>query len=219
MVGGLIAGIVSALVIGIITRGRRLQEDTAIGIVFAGMLALGIGIISSSGSFATDLQHVLIGNVLAVSADDLLLMVIMSVVVLLIVVFLYKEFLLISFDPGLAQTLRLPAEGLRLLQLVLMSITIVIGVQAVGIAMISATLVTPAATARLFTNQLWRMMLIAATIGSLCGVIGMYISWHTGVAPSASIVLLMTGAFVLAFVFAPNKGYLWSLLGKSARRA
>ncbi len=219
MLGGLAAGILSALGIGVLTRGQRMQEDTAIGIVFAGMLALGIGIISSSRSFATDLQHILIGNVLAVSPEELTLMLVMSVIVLLIVVVLYKEFLLISFDPGLAQTLRLPAESLRMLLLVLMAVTIVIGVQAVGIAMISATLVTPAATARLFTNQLWRMMGLAATIGSMCGVVGMYISWHTGVAPSAAIVLLMTGAFALAFLFAPHKGYVWSLLGQSARRA
>lgn len=219
ILGGLAAGIVSALGIGLLTRGRRMQEDTAIGIVFAGMLALGIGIISSTRSFATDLQHVLIGNILAVTSDDLTLMVIMSVVVMGIVVLLYKEFLLISFDPGLAQTLRLPAESLRILLLVLMAVTIVIGVQAVGIAMISATLVTPAATARLFTNQLWRMMLLSAAIGSTCGVIGMYLSWHTGIAPSATIVMLMTGTFALAFLFAPNKGYVWSLLGTSARKA
>jgi len=219
ILGGLAAGIVSALGIGVLTRGRRMQEDTAIGIVFAGMLALGIGIISSSRSFATDLQHVLIGNILAVTGDELVLMVIMSVVVLAIVTLLYKEFLLIAFDPGLAQTLRLPAETLRMLLLVLMAVTIVIGVQAVGIAMISATLVTPAATSRLFTNQLWRMMLLSAAIGSTCGVIGMYLSWHTGVAPSATIVMLMTGTFALAFFFAPNKGYVWSLLGRSARKA
>lgn len=219
MLGGLAAGIVSALGIGILTRGRRMQEDTAIGIVFAGMLALGIGIISSSRSFATDLQHVLIGNILAVTANELVLMVIMSVVVLAIVVLLYKEFLLIAFDPGLAQTLRLPAETLRMLLLVLMAVTIVIGVQAVGIAMISATLVTPAATSRLFTNQLWRMMLLSAAIGSLCGVIGMYLSFHHGVAPSATIVMLMTGTFALTFFFAPKKGYVWSLLGRTARKA
>jgi manganese/iron transport system permease protein len=220
MLGGLTAGVLSALGIGLLTRGRRMQEDTAIGIVFAGMLALGIGIISSSrNTFATDLQHALVGNILSVTSDDLTLMIIMSVVVLVIVVLLYKEFLLISFDPGLAQTLRLPAETLRILLLVLMAVTIIIGVQAVGIAMISATLITPAATSRLFTNQLWRMMMLSAAIGSTCGVIGMYVSWHSGLAPSATIVMLMTGTFALAFLFAPNKGYVWSLLGKSARRA
>lgn len=219
MIGGLIAGALSALGIGFLTRGARVGEDTAIGIVFAGMLALGIGIISSARNFAVDLSHVLIGNILAVGNDDLLLITVAGLVVLLVIVAFYKEFLVVSFDPILAQTLRLPAEVLRLVLLVLLAVTIVIGVQVVGVALVAALLVTPAATARFFTRRLSRMMMGGATLGALSGVIGLYLAWHLHVAPSAAIVLTATVFFLLAFSFAPQRGFVWALLGRSAERA
>jgi manganese/iron transport system permease protein len=219
LIGGLIAGALSALGIGALTRGRRLQEDTAIGIVFAGMLALGIAIISNSRSFATDLQHIIIGNILAVSDTDLLLMLLIGGIVLLVTALLYKELLIVSFDPTLAETLRLPNESLRLLLLVVIAVTIVIGVQAVGVAMVAATLVTPAATARFLTNRLHWMMGIGALIGIGCGIVGMYMAWHLQIAASAAIVLLMTLVFGLVFLFAPRRGYVWAVLGYSAQRA
>lgn len=219
LLGGMIASVLSALGIGFLTRGRRVREDTAIGIVFAGTLALGIGIISSTRSFSTDLQHILIGNILAVTATDLLFMAGIGLGVILIVALLYKELLITSFDATLAQALHLPGEGLRLLLLVLLAVTIVIGVQAVGVALIAATLVTPAATARIFVKRLHHMMLVSAVLASLSGVVGMYVSWHVRIAPSAAIVLTMTVLFLLAFLFAPNKGYVWSLLRLSSTRA
>lgn len=216
LAGALAAGIISALTIGLLTRGRRLTEDTAIGIVFAGTLALGIGIISSTRSYATDLTHILIGNILGVSSDDLLMIALIGGVVLLFVLGLYKEMLVVSFDPLLARTLRLPGETLRLALLVLMAVTIVIGVQAVGIALVAAMLVTPAATSRFFTVRLHYMMMLSAVIGAASGVVGLYLAWHLNIAASACIVLVMTGLFGLAFMLAPERGYLWSLLGRSA---
>jgi manganese/iron transport system permease protein len=186
-----------------------LQEDTAIGIVFAGMLALGIVLIATSRSFATDLQHILIGNILAVGATDLGLIALLGIIVLGVIGALYKEFLLISFDPNLADALRLPSEGLRLLLLVLISVTIVMGVQAVGVALVSATLVTPAATARLLTNRLHWMMGYAAALAVGCGIVGLYMAWYWSIPASAAVVLLMTLCFGLAFLFAPHKGYVW----------
>lgn len=219
LIGGLVAGIVSALGIGFLTRGGRLAQDTAIGIVFAGMLALGIAIISKNQTFALDLSHVLVGNILAVSTDDLLIVTVIAVVIGGVILVFYKEFLLASFDSTLVQTLRLPGETLRLLLLVLLAVTIVIGVQVVGVALVSAMLVTPAATARFFTRRLHHMMLLGAGIGSVCGVVGLYLAWHLVVAASATIVLTMTVAFLAAFFFAPSKGYVWSLLGRNARMA
>jgi manganese/iron transport system permease protein len=219
LLGGLAAGIISALGIGFLSRGRRLAEDTAIGIVFAGMLALGIGIISKSQSFFADLTHILAGNILAVDADNLRLMLVSGAAVLIVVAALYKELLVVSFDPTLAATLHLPGETLRLTLLVLLAVTIVIGVQAVGVALVAAMLVTPAATARFFSKRLHHLMLLAAGIGALSGVVGMYAAWHWRVAPSAAIVLTMTAIFALAFVFTPRKGYLWSLLGRSTQTA
>jgi ABC-type Mn2+/Zn2+ transport system permease subunit len=219
LLGGLLAGVFAAIVIGLLTRRRRLQEDTAIGIVFAGTLALGIALISTARSFATDLQDILIGNILAVGEQDLFFMTLISAFVLLLIFLLYKELLISSFDQTLAQSLRLPSEGLRILLLVLLAITVVVGVQAVGVSLIAATLVTPAATARFFVKRLHSMMFLSAFIASASGVIGMYIAWYQGIAASATIVLTMTGFFALAYFFAPNTGYLWSLLGKSAQKA
>jgi ABC-type Mn2+/Zn2+ transport system permease subunit len=216
--GGLIAGVLAAIVIGLLTRKRRLQEDTAIGIVFAGSLAFGIALISQTRA-ATDLQHILIGNILAVGEQDLLYMAAISLIIFLAIGLLYKELLIVSFDATLAQSLQLPSEALRILLLVLIAITVVVGVQAVGVTLVAATLVTPAATARFFVKRLHSMMFLSALIASLSGIIGMYIAWYSGLAASATIVLTMTGFFVLAFLFAPNSGYLWSLLGKTSQRA
>lgn len=199
LVGGLVAGVLSALGIGLLTRNSRLKEDTAIGVVFAGALALGIGIISRAQNYTTDLTHILIGNILAVTGEDLTLMLVIGVVVLLLVALFYKEFLLISFDPLLARTLRLPGEALRLTLLVMLALTVVISLRAVGVAMVAAMLVTPAATARFFVHRLHQMMLVAALIGALGGAVGMYFSWALAVAPSAAIVLTLTAAFGLAF--------------------
>jgi manganese/iron transport system permease protein len=219
LVGGLAAGVLSALGIGFLSRGRRLSEDTAIGVIFAGTLALGIAIISSVQNYTTDLAHILIGDILAVTADDLMLIAGVGLVVLLALALLYKEFLVISFDPTLAQTLRLPAEGLRILLLVLLACTIVIGVRAVGVVLVAAMLVTPAATARFFARRLHYMMLLSALVAIISGVVGMYLAWHLRIAASAAIVLNMTALFLLAFLFAPGRGYVWALLGWTAETA
>ncbi|HLV35973.1 MAG TPA: metal ABC transporter permease [Spirillospora sp.] len=219
LIGGLVAGVLSAVGIGLLTRGQRLAEDTAIGVIFAGAFALGIGIISRAQNYAADLTHILIGEILAVSTDNLLLIALIGGAVLVSVVILYKELLVISFDPTLAQTLRLPGETLRLVLLVLLALTIVIGVQAVGIVLVAAMLVTPAATARFFTRRLHSMMALSAVIAVFSGIAGMYIAWHERIAASAAIVLTMTVLFLLAYAFAPERGYIWLLLGRSARTA
>lgn len=216
LIGGLISGVLSAFGIGFLTRGQRLTDDTAIGVVFAAMLALGIGIISAADNYTTDLSHVLIGNILAVSVDELNVIALVTAIVLMLVIALYKEFLVISFDPTLAQTLRLPAETLRMALLVLLSLTIVIGVQGVGVALVAALLVTPAATALFFTYRLHHTMILAALLGASGGVVGMYIAYHSGIAPSAAIVLTMSACFLIGFFFAPNKGWVWSLVRRTA---
>ncbi len=205
-IGGLAAGLLSAVGIGFLTRGGRLREDTAIGVVFAGALALGIGIISLAQNYATDLSHLLIGNVLGITSGDLTLILIVAALVLACVFLFYKEFLIISFDLTLARSLRLPAEGLRMLLLVLLALTVVISLQAVGVVMVAALLVTPAATARIFVKRLPAMMALGAFLAALGGVIGMYLAWHIRIAPSAGIVLTLTAFFIVAFLFAPHHG-------------
>lgn len=219
LAGGLVAGVLSAVGIGLLTRGRRLSEDVAIGVIFAGAFALGIGIISRAQNYAADLTHILIGEILAVDSTRLALIAVIGAVVMLVMALLYKELLLISFDPTLAQTLQLPGETLRIALLVLLALTIVIGVQAVGIVLVAAMLVTPAATGRFLVKRMHHLMLVSAGIAVFSSIVGLYIAWHGRIAASAAIVLTMTVLFLLAFLFAPGKGYVWSLLGRSAQRA
>ncbi|NPV68253.1 MAG: metal ABC transporter permease [Anaerolineae bacterium] len=198
--GGLIAGVAVALGIGWLTREGRLKEDTAIGVVFAGMFALGIAIISTARSYSVDLAHILFGNVLGVSDTDLLIMAVCGAVVVLTIVALYKEFLILSFDPTLARTLHLPDGALRLLLLVLLAVTVVASLQTVGVALMVAMLVTPAATAQLLARRLHHMMILAAALGALSGVVGLYLSFYLNIASGPAIVLITTILFVVSFV-------------------
>jgi ABC-type Mn2+/Zn2+ transport system permease subunit len=198
--GGLVAGVATALGIGWLTGRGRLREDTAIGVVFVGMFALGIVIISSASSYSVDLTHILFGNVLGVRPSDLLVMAGCGVVVIGTIVLFYKELLAQSFDPTLMQTLRLPGEALRLLLLVLIAVTIVASLQTVGIALMLAMLITPAATAQLLVKRMHHMMLVASVIGMISGIVGLYLSWHLDVASGAAIVLTSTALFIVTFV-------------------
>ncbi len=199
-VGGLGAGIVSALVIAWLTRNQELKEDSAIAIVFVTMFALGIAIVSTQGSYTVDLTHILFGSINGVSQNDLLLMAAMAAVVAVIISLLYKEFLIISFDLSLAHSLRLPVEILRLTLLILIAVTIVISLQAVGIALMLALLITPAATARLLVKRLHHMIVIACLIGILSGIMGFYVSYYLDVPSGACIVLTLSALFGTVFV-------------------
>lgn len=195
----LVTAVASSLGIGAITRGARVKEDTAIGIVFAGMFALGVAMISTARSYSVDLSHFLFGDVLGVSQGDLVRMAIFGAAILLTIVLLYKELMLLSFDPILAATLRLPARALDYLLLVLIAVAVVVSIQTVGVALMMAVLVTPAATASLLTRRLHWMMLIAAGVAALSGLIGLYLSYYLGIASGAAIVLTCTAIFLLTW--------------------
>lgn len=196
----LLAAIISSLGIGAISRGTRIREDTAIGIVFTGMFALGIVLISTVRSYSVDLAHFLFGDVLGVSDTDLWRMAIFGGILLLTVLALYKEFLVLTFDPLLAVTLRLPVRTLETVLLILIALAIVVSLQTVGVALMVAMLVTPAATASLLTRRLPVMMALAALIAGLAGVAGLYISYYASVASGAAIVLVSTTFFGLAWL-------------------
>ena len=208
---GLVTAILTAVGIGAISRGAQLKEDTAIGIVFAGMFALGIALISTMRSYTVDLVHLLFGNVLGVTTASLLLTAVFGGLVVLIIIAFYKEFLVISFDPVLAETLRLPTEALRYLLLMLIAVTIVVSLQTVGVALMLAMLVTPAATAYLLTRRLPTMMAVAALIGAISGVVGLYLSYYISIASGAAIVLVCTGIFLVVALFAPQRGWVWRM--------
>ena len=195
----LIAAIFSSLGIGAISRSTKIKEDTAIGIVFAGTFALGVAMISTVRSYTVDLAHFLFGDVLGVRSADLWLIAIFGGLVLLAILAFYKEFMVLSFDPILAATLRLPVRLLEILLLVLIAITIVVSLQTVGVALMVAMLVTPAATAYLLTKRLPVMMGLAALIASISGVMGLYLSFYLSIASGAAIVLTCTAIFILVW--------------------
>lgn len=209
--GGLVAGVGTALGIGAISRSGQIREDTAIGVIFAGMFALGVALISTVRNFSVDLTHFMFGNVLGVSPSDLRLTAIFGGLMLLLVILLYKEFLVISFDPVLASILRLPAQLFRYLMLVMMAVTVVIALQTVGVGLMVAMLVTPAATASLLTRRLPVMMALSGAIGAISGAIGLYLSYYVSVASGAAIVLVCTAFFLLALLLAPRRGWVWRL--------
>jgi ABC-type Mn2+/Zn2+ transport system permease subunit len=210
-----VTAVLTSIGIGIISRGQQIKEDTAIGVFFAGMFALGIALISTVRSYTVDLTHFLFGNVLEVSPGDLRLTGIFGALVILLVLVFYKEFLVLSFDPVLASTLRLPGRLLSYLLLVLIAIAVVVSLQTVGVALMVAMLVTPAATAFLLTRRLPFMMLSGATIGAISAVSGLYLSYYVNIASGAAIVLVCTALFVLVFLFAPSRGIVW---GHASRR-
>ncbi|MGQ9833945.1 MAG: metal ABC transporter permease [Candidatus Villigracilaceae bacterium] len=191
--------VAASLGISAISRSGRFKEDTAIGIIFAGMFALGIAIISTVRNYAVDLSHFLFGDVLGVSIQSLAWMGMFGLGVILVIAAFYQEFLVISFDSVLAQTLRLPVTALNNLMLVLIAVTVAVAMQTVGVALMVAMLVTPAATASLLTRRLLPMMTISATLAALAGGIGLYVSYYLGIASGAAIVLTATLFFVLAF--------------------
>jgi manganese/iron transport system permease protein len=191
--------IVASLGIGAISKNAQIKEDTAIGIIFAGMFALGIALISTVRSYAVDLSHFLFGDVLSVSTQSLWLILIFGGIVLLTVFAFYKEFMTLSFDPILAATLRLPVGLLNNLLLTLIAVTVAVSLQTVGVALMVAMLVTPAATAYLLTHRLSTMMLLAAIFASFSGVIGLYLSYYLSIASGAAIVLTATVFFMVVF--------------------
>lgn len=211
-VGALIAGVLAALAIGFISQRGNVQEDTAIGIVFAGSFALGVALISTVSGYAVDLAHILFGDVLGVTASDLRWTLALSVAVLGIVFLFFKELLVLTFDPTLALVLRLPARFLRYLLFVLIAVTIVVSLQTVGISLMLAMLVTPAAAAQLLTRRLPWMMLAAALIGVACNVTGLYLSYYVNVASGPAMVLVATAVFAIVFLLAPQRGMLWRRL-------
>jgi manganese/iron transport system permease protein len=219
LLGALVAAVLVALAIGFFTRQGTLKEDTAIGILFAAALSLGVALISTMKTYALDLTHILFGNILGVSPSDLWLTGILGVLILLTILFFYKEFLVISFDPVLAATLRLRAELLRNLMLVLLALTVVVSLQTVGVGLVAAMLVTPAATAYLMTRRLPGMMAVSALIGAASSVTGLYLSYYLDIASGAAIVLTATAVFLAAFLFAPRKGVIWNYLSAQSAAA
>lgn len=208
--GATLFGLVSAGLIGFVTKNSKLKNDTAIGIVFSSFFALGIILISFARS-STDLYHILFGNVLAVRDSDMLLTAIVGVIVLTVVFLFYKELKLTSFDPVSARSYGMNVTGINYMLMFLLTLVAVTSLQTVGTILVIATLITPAATAYQLTNSLPKMIGLASGFGLLSAVVGLFFSYSYNLPSGATIVLAAAVCFILAFLFSPTKGLIFDL--------
>jgi manganese transport system permease protein len=203
--GAFVFGVGSVAAIGFIKAQSRVKEDTAIGLVFTGLFAFGLVLVSKVRS-SLDLTHVLFGNVLGISDSDLRQTVIIAIVTLLTLGILRKDLMLFCFDATHAKTIGLNTNFLYYVLLSLLSLTAVAGLQTVGVILVIAMLVTPGATAYLLSDRFEHMLLISMASGVLASVLGTYISYHIDGATGGCIVVLQTLFFIAALIFAPKHG-------------
>ena len=203
ILGAMFFAIASALGMGLVTKRMRLPEDTAIGILWAMGMALGIIFISLTPGYAPDLFSYLFGNILTVPAFDLMLMLILDVIIITLVLLFYKEFLLLSFDEEFSTIAGVPTERLYLLLLCMIALTVVVLIRVVGIILVIALLTIPAALARQFTHSLKKMMLLSILAGAVFTFSGLWLSYLLDLASGATIILV--GGIVLSISFGVSK--------------
>jgi len=206
-IGAVATGLLTALGIGFVSQNSRIKNDTAIGILFTSAFALGIILISFLRS-SSDLYHILFGNVLAVRPSDMWMTLAIGLIVLGAIFLFYKELLVTSFDPTMAAAYGLSTRLIHYLLMTMLTLVTVASLQTVGIILVVAMLITPAATAYLLTNRLSRMIFLSAGLGTISSVIGLYFSFTYNLSSGASIVLVATALFSLVFIFSPRHGLL-----------
>lgn len=214
-IGAVAAGIVTVLLIGFVNRNSRIKEDTSIGIIFTGAFALGILLVSQLKQVHIDLSSYLFGDVLGVSAGDLVLSAVIMLIIVITILLFYKQLLVTSFDPTMAVTIGISTTFIHYMLMTLLSMSIVAGLQSVGVILIIAMLITPPATAYLLSDNLKKILVISTVIGMLSSIIGLYLSYHFNFASGASIVLVAVSIFMLAFLFSPREGVITKLIRRT----
>jgi manganese transport system permease protein len=206
-VGAFVFGVGSVAMIGFVKQKSRIKEDTVIGLVFTGFFALGLVLVSKTRS-NIDLTHILFGNVLGISIADIQQTVLISALVTAVLLLFRRDLLLFCFDPTHARSIGINTGVLHYLLLSVLSLAAVAGLQTVGIILVVAMLVTPGATAYLLTDRFDRMSWLAIGSSIVSSLLGVYTSYWTDSSPAGCIVLVQTGLFVIAFLFAPKHGIL-----------
>lgn len=207
--GAFIAGIFSTMLINLIRTRSNIKEDAAMGIVFSAFFALGITLITViQKDNKIDLNHFLFGNILGVTLSDVRDTLIIAIIVLAVVILFYKELLFYTFDKLGAQAVGLPVNLLDLGLMMLIGLTIVASLKAVGVILVLSLLITPAATAYLLVNRLHQMMIVGVIIGVFSSITGMYLSYFYNLPSGPAIVLVASSLFVIAFLFSPSQGLL-----------
>ena len=198
--GALIAAVATAIGIGWTQRRGRVSYDTAIGILFVAMFSLGILIISRRSSYTPDLFSFVFGNILGVSNSDLLGAAILGAGTLLFVLAFRRELTMVAYDPAMAATVGVPVRFFQYALLVLIAVAVVVALKAIGIVLVNAMLIVPAATASLLARQVQRIMLYAVGLAAVSSVVGLHVSFHANVATSPAIVLVACGLFAVTLV-------------------
>lgn len=206
--GAVVTGLMTALGIGYVQQNSRIKSDSAIGIVFSAAFALGVILIAKAQS-ATNLNNILFGNVLTVKASDMWTTLGVGTFVLLCVYLFYKELLISSFDPMMAEAYGLKVRLIHYLLMTLLTLVTIASLQTVGVVLVVAMLVTPASTAYLLTDRLSTMLLLSALFGVVSAVLGLYFSFVYNLTSGAVIVLVAAALFVLALVLSPKQGVVW----------
>ncbi|MBG1260412.1 metal ABC transporter permease [Nostoc commune] len=206
-IGAFIAGVLSTMAIAWIRVRSPIKEDAAMGIVFSAFFALGITLITViQKDNKIDLNHFLFGNILGVTIDEVRDTAIIATIVLIVVILLYKELLFYTFDPLGAQAAGLPVNRLNFGLMVLIALTIVASMKAVGVILVLSLLITPGATAYLLVKRLNHVMILGAVIGVISSISGMYLSYFYNLPSGPAIVLVVSGFFILALLFSPKYG-------------
>lgn len=212
--GAVTAAVVTALAIAFVSRRARVSFDTSIGIIFVGAFALGIVIVSRQSNYTVDLFSFVFGNILGISRSDLMLTGLMGLVVVGAVALFYKELLFTAYDPTMAAAAGLPVAAVQYGLLALLALSTVVALKSVGIVLVVAMLVTPAATASLLVRRLHLIMVVAAVIAAASSVIGLYVSYYASVASGAAIVLVATSLFLATLVLSPRRGLVAAWVGR-----
>ncbi|GBF73313.1 metal ABC transporter permease [Paenibacillus sp. 598K] len=216
-IGAVITGVLTAVGIGFVSQNSRIKHDVSIGILFTFAFAIGIILITMMKS-STDLYHILFGNVLAVRPSEMWFTLAIGVIVVGAIVLFYKELLISTFDATMSAAYGLPVKLIHYLLMTLLTMVTVASLQTVGIILVVAMLITPAATAYLLTDRLWVMLYLSALFGTLAAVAGLYFSYVYNLASGATIVVASTAMFFAVFVLSPKQGVLMKSLRKRRQR-
>ena len=206
-IGAIAFGLLSSLIITYIKNNSLIKGDTAIGITFSSFLALGIILIGVANS-STDLFHILFGNILAVQDIDKWLTIGVSIFVLIVIALFFKQLLITSFDPLMAKAIGMKVNFYHYLLMVLLTLVSVTAMQSVGTILIVAMLITPAATAYLYTNSLKKMLILSSSIGAISSVLGLFIGYTFNIAAGSSMVITSAIIFAVSFLISPKQNFI-----------
>jgi manganese/iron transport system permease protein len=214
LLGAVVAGLITAGLMGALTANQRVRDNTAIGVIFTAAFALGVVILANQQIDGEELEHILFGDPIGATTTDMILTFAIGGGVLAAMVILRRVFVTASFDPTGARAMGLPVLALDILLLLLTALTVVVAFKAVGNILVIALLITPAATARLLTDRLVPMTVLASALGVIASVAGLFIGYNEDTSAGGAIVLVSTAIFFAAWLFAPRTGVITTYLAR-----